>query len=500
MLVWQVQPQAAGPQDLQSPGGSRLRRRTFVVKEINGAMKIFDANTGEEVHRLGDAVMTEVMKQAGPSMGGNQGLMQMQMQQQRRPQLAYGGYGEEAGGDPDLDVRSMELAARSTPSAKAHRRANRSTLNHSVASARTSPANRSGITRPPTVVPLGGGLGSGRTAAPLPPPPRTQRVRSPPALQEAGSDGVAGDFPWWQTGLPGREALRLIDGQGDGAFVLRANRADLILSFVFQGRIYDDLVLPSQHPSGVYLERVSHKLFRNVEEMVGYYMDPRPEMPCPLRILLNQPRQYITAGSGATAGRGPRPQLQAPRHPARADAPGEEQLTLDAQRLMSRRINQGHERPRADAGQSSGVEGATTADDMSVGSSQAGFAPASMQRPTPAPSPTTRRLTAQERNEAGLRTRPLPERDAGGQQRPAAPSPTAEKGRTKSKSWRSKSFGRGKRGKGKNKGAESAGNTTQASDSEAASSTSGKPPKAKRSWRDRMRLRSSRRGRQPTDG
>ena len=55
--------------------------------------------------------------------------------------------------------------------------------------------------------------------------------------------------------------------------------------------------------------------FRNVEEMVGYYMDPRPEMPCPLRVLLNSlsPGPQRLAGSNRSMlmqGQMPSPRQQ----------------------------------------------------------------------------------------------------------------------------------------------------------------------------------------------
>ena len=37
---------------------SVLRRKTFVVKEVNGALKVYDFDTNEEVHELSDSVGT----------------------------------------------------------------------------------------------------------------------------------------------------------------------------------------------------------------------------------------------------------------------------------------------------------------------------------------------------------------------------------------------------------------------------------------------------------
>eukprot|EP00911_Craspedida_sp_UC1_P002131 UC1_evm2s1639 len=371
------------------------RHRHFEVREVDGVPIVFDADTNTEATGLDPGLMEDVMRKAA--------LHQKQQQQQQQQRIAstaatarYANLNEsgvtmvpllspvpvvadstldsvtepyspktpsssnrplsveeeaslrsaanmaasteEVLPDPDQAAQLHHITSVASPGAKAVRRA------ASIAAGATAPRQSrayGGLNMSRHTKVASNELSNDSLSAPLPPPPRSQRMRG--SRSTSSSSGGGGDeFPWWQTDLPGREALRLIDGQVNGAFVLRAQGADLILSFVYQGRIYDDLVLPSRDPPGVFLERVSNKLFRNVEEMVGYYMDPRPEMPVPLRVMLNPMTPMSSSASSITLSSSSNTTLghkkSRRRHDkAQANAPVE-QLTLHAQRTMSRRI------------------------------------------------------------------------------------------------------------------------------------------------------------------
>eukprot|EP00050_Salpingoeca_kvevrii_P021546 m.112198 g.112198 ORF g.112198 m.112198 type:complete len:779 (+) comp9390_c1_seq1:167-2503(+) len=95
----------------------------------------------------------------------------------------------------------------------------------------------------------------------------------------------ATSWPWYQIGAPPRKALAVLQGYGDGAFVIRNGefREAPVLSYVFRRRVHDEHIIYNDDPPGVFLEKAPHKLFRNLGELVSYFRHPRPELPTALR-------------------------------------------------------------------------------------------------------------------------------------------------------------------------------------------------------------------------
>eukprot|EP00055_Hartaetosiga_balthica_P013246 m.67115 g.67115 ORF g.67115 m.67115 type:complete len:1426 (+) comp8205_c0_seq1:231-4508(+) len=90
--------------------------------------------------------------------------------------------------------------------------------------------------------------------------------------------------PWIACGLPRNEAVSMLEGKGDGAFIIRDSESSpdfLVLCYVYNGEVQQEYI--QMFPIGITLEKEPSILFPDLETFVYHYSTPRDELLCPLR-------------------------------------------------------------------------------------------------------------------------------------------------------------------------------------------------------------------------
>eukprot|EP00043_Microstomoeca_roanoka_P025022 m.7312 g.7312 ORF g.7312 m.7312 type:complete len:1252 (+) comp5162_c0_seq1:52-3807(+) len=132
--------------------------------------------------------------------------------------------------------------------------------------------------------------------------------------------------PWLVTGMPRDDAVSLLEGKPPGSFIIRESQSSagyLVLCLMDTGNVilqeYIEML-----PGGFCLEKARDLLFPTLHDLVQYYSEPRPELPCALVLydipLWHEQMQTTTA-----------PVSVASRQP-------EETLTLESQHATSMRV------------------------------------------------------------------------------------------------------------------------------------------------------------------
>lgn len=133
---------------------------------------------------------------------------------------------------------------------------------------------------------------------------------------------------WYQVGRSRAAALALLQGKPDGYFIVRdasVGRGQA-LSFVYNGKICTEYILPNDEPYGFVLESAPTRVFRDLDHLVTHFSRAkRPELPVQLR--------------GMSTSHGYPPTLT-----SRSSRPvmfDDEQLTLESQAMIAQSIRTG---------------------------------------------------------------------------------------------------------------------------------------------------------------